>query len=99
VPYFGYPLIKISDYIEEKDSPISTLFIGNSKNYKKYTNEDDLPFKQALNSKRREDRIYSHVFKCFTFGKPIKRTHEIEIEHKSKVEALKKRFKRMELLR
>lgn len=56
-------------------------------------------FKAALLSKRKEDRIMDHVMKCFTFGKKLKRQIEDKDIEETKVDTLKKRFKRMGLLR
>jgi hypothetical protein len=37
--------------------------------------------------------------KCFTFGKPVRRQKDCDPKETSKVQILKRRFKRMELLR
>ena len=55
--------------------------------------ESDLPFRKMLNSKRKEDRIMDHVFKCFTFGKRVRRqVEEEDTQQVSKIEVIKKRF-------
>ncbi|CDW80238.1 UNKNOWN [Stylonychia lemnae] len=65
----------------------------------KQTTDRDLPFKSALQSKRRQDRIYEHIMKCFTFGKKVKRQSEQEHQQVSKVEILQRRFQRLGLVR
>lgn len=43
--------------------------------------------------------VIIYRFKCFTYGKKIKREPEPSEENHSKVDILKKRFKKMDLLR
>ena len=57
------------------------------------------PVKRALETKRQQDRIQAHVQKCFTFGKPVRRMKDMDPAATTKVQILKRRFKRMELLR
>eukprot|EP00347_Sterkiella_histriomuscorum_P008019 403346680 len=59
----------------------------------------DLPFKKVLGQKRKEDRILDHVMKCFTFGKRVRRQVEDEAQQISRVQILKTRFQRLELVR
>ncbi|CDW82160.1 UNKNOWN [Stylonychia lemnae] len=69
------------------------------KDTKDFLDDNELPFKTALLQKRRQDRVMNHVFKCFTFGKKCRRQLDDDVAIVSRVDILKRRFQRLDLVR
>ena len=84
-PYFGFPVTKILDDKQEEEEGKKSVQIE--------------MMKPIIYTQRREKNIMDHVMKCFTFGKPVRRTEPLETDTASRTEDVKKRFNRIRLIR
>ena len=55
--------------------------------------------KPVIFSKKRENMVMDHVLKCFTFGKPVRRTEPLVNDDASKLDDIKRKFNRIRLIR
>ena len=48
---------------------------------------------------KREKQFMDHVLKCFTFGKPVRRTNPLDASNVSKIDEIRSKFNRVRLIR
>ena len=84
-PHFGYPVTNILDKKQEHEEG------------KKNIAMDQL--KPVIYAKKRENQFMAHVMKCFTFGKPVRRTDPLDNESVSRIEEMRRKFNRVRLIR
>ena len=55
--------------------------------------------KPSVVAYKREKQFMEHVYKCFTFGKPVRRIEPLVYDEGSRVNEIKSKFNRVRLIR
>ena len=89
-PIFGYALPELFDSKDEALNP------------EEMSDKHSIDFDFVLPSvvaMKREKQIMEHVYKCFTFGKPVRRDNPLVCHDVSRIDEIKQKFNRVKLIR